>query len=127
VSLANLLIIPIAIFLVWLGLSYYGLVLAIIIGEGLFVSAIIASLWRQGYALDLDVMGQLRIITAAGIAGGIGFLFKTTLGGDGFIPMLLGMAVIGLAFIATARLLRPLNEAERATIERLAGRKLYVV
>ncbi len=127
VSLANLLIIPIAVLLVSLGFSYYGLVLAIILGEGLFVSAIIASLRRQGFALSLDVMGQLRIVASAAIAGGTGFLFKTAVADDGFLSMALGMAVIGLSFIAAARLLRPINDSERDAIERLAGRKLYVV
>jgi O-antigen/teichoic acid export membrane protein len=127
VSLANLLIIPIAVLLVSFGFSYYGLVLAIIMGEGLFVSAIIASLWRQGFALRLDVMGQLRIIAAAAIAGVAGYLYKTSVADDGFVLMVLGMAIIGLSFVAAARLLRPINDGERDAIERLAGRKLYVV
>jgi O-antigen/teichoic acid export membrane protein len=127
VSLANLSIIPIAVLLVSLGFSYYGLVFAIILGEGLFVSAIIASLWRQGFALSLDVMGQLRIVAAAAIAGFLGFVFKTKVGDDSLVLLLPGIAVIGLSFIGAARLLRPLNDGERDTIERLAGRKLYVV
>ncbi|MGI9437653.1 MAG: lipopolysaccharide biosynthesis protein, partial [Geminicoccaceae bacterium] len=53
-SIANLTIIPIAVFLVALGLSYYGLVLAIIIGEGIFVATIIRKLWQAGYSLRFD-------------------------------------------------------------------------
>lgn len=127
VSFANLLIIPIAVLLVSLGFSYYGLVSAIILGEGLFVLAIIASLWRQGFPLHLDAMGQLRIFLSAAIAGAIGFVFQAMVVSDDFVLMLLGMVVIALSFVAAARLFRPLNERERDAIERLVGRKLYVV
>ncbi|MEZ5935261.1 MAG: oligosaccharide flippase family protein [Alphaproteobacteria bacterium] len=127
VSFANVLIIPIAVLFVALGLSYYGLIAAIIIGEGIFVSAIIYYLWRHGFALHLDVMGQLRIIAAAAVAIALGFLFKASVPADGLLWMIVGFAVIGLAFLAAARLLRPLNDAERDAIERLAGRKVYVV
>ncbi|NJO36349.1 MAG: oligosaccharide flippase family protein [Rhizobiales bacterium] len=127
VSLANLLIIPIAVLFVALGLSYYGLVAAIVIGEGIFVSAIVVYLLRQGVALRLDAMGQLRIAAAAVVATALGFLFKASVPAGGIVWMVLGAAVIGLAFLAAARLLRPLSDGERDAIERLAGRKVYLV
>lgn len=127
VSFANLTIIPIAAVLVALGLSYYGLIAAIIIGEGIFVGAIIAYLWRHGFALHLDIMGQLRIVAAAALAAGVGFVFKASVASDHVLWMILGTAVIGIAFLAAARLMRPLSDGERHSIERLAGRKVYVV
>ncbi|MGI9437054.1 MAG: hypothetical protein ACR2Q4_19860, partial [Geminicoccaceae bacterium] len=125
-SIANLTIIPIAVFLVALGLSYYGLVLAIIIGEVIFVATIIRKLWQAGYSLRFDLFGQLRIATAAAISISFGYVVDSYLP-DGIFWIIVGTAAIGIFFVAAARLLRPLNPLERGAIERLVGRKVYVV
>jgi hypothetical protein len=126
-SFVNLLIIPIAALLVLaFDLSYYGLVAAILIGEGLFVLAIVVQLRREGYALNLDAMGQARIVVAAVLSTAVGVLLQASLP-EGLFWSFVGAAAIGIAFIAAARLVRPLNGKERDSLERLVGRKVYVV
>ncbi len=124
-SLVMPLVVPLAIILVFSGLGTYGLALALILPEIISVGAIVYQLRRAGLDLKFDFGGQARIGSAmlftilAGLV--IHHYFPDHLAWD-----IAGMALTSLAFIGSARLLRPMTRTERASIDRLVGRKTYV-
>lgn len=119
-------VVPIAIGLVFAGLGASGLVLALIIADVLCVGAIIYQLRINGYRLQAGLSGQLRIVAAGLITVAIGWLIHSY-HPDTWFWNIVGMALTGIAFIAVAKVLRPMSERERSAIERMAGRRLYVL
>ncbi|MEM8948484.1 MAG: oligosaccharide flippase family protein [Pseudomonadota bacterium] len=120
------LVVPIAIVLVYAGLEASGLVLALVIADALCVAAIIYQLRSNGYRLQAGLSGQLRILAAGLVTVAIGWFFHSY-HPDTWLWNVVGMAVTGSAFMAVARVLRPMSERERSTIERMAGRRIYVL
>ncbi len=120
------LVVPLAAVFVFLGFGTYGLAIALILPEIICVGVIVYQLRQAGYQLKFDVRGQIRIalISLITVLFGIGIHSYHP---DNLPWNLIGMALTGLAFVVTARLLRPMTEPERASIERLVGRKVYVL
>ncbi len=125
-SLAMPLVIPLACLLVWTGIGAYGLVLALILPEIIWVGAIVYQLKKAGHYLIFDLSGQARIAASALTAIAIGLTAQHYLS-DGVQLSLIGMALTGLAFVVAAKLFRPMAEQERAAIERLVGQKVYLL
>lgn len=125
-SLMMTLVVPLAIALVWAGLGVYGLALSLILPEIVCVAAIVYQLRRAGYDLKFDGLGQARIGASALVATIFGLIAKPYFP-QAFGWEILGMALTGLVFVIVARLLRPMTEQERASIERLIGRKVYLL
>ncbi|MGI9449480.1 MAG: oligosaccharide flippase family protein [Geminicoccaceae bacterium] len=125
-SLLMPLVIPLAIALVFAGLGTYGLALALILPEIAGLGLIIYQIRRAGYDFTFDIQGQARIVAVMLIAILIGLALRHYLP-DGLLWAVAGAALIGLAFVLCARLLRPMSEADRASIERLVGRKVYLL
>ena len=119
-------VVPMAIILVLAGLGSFGLVLALIIAEMLSVGAIVYQLRRAGYRLEFDLPGQARIAAAALLSVLVGMIIQAY-HPDTWFWNIVGIIVIGLSFVVAARLLRPMADDERATIERFVGRKVYVL
>ncbi len=119
-------VVPIAIGLVSLGLGASGLALALIIADMLCLGAIVYQLRADGYRLRADLSGQLRIVAAGLITVAFGW-FIHSYHPDTWVWNVAGMALTGIAFIAVAKVLRPMSALERSTIERMAGRRLYVI
>ncbi len=120
------LVVPLAIGLVFAGLGASGLILALIIADVLCVGAIVYQLRINGYRLRADLFGQARIVASGLITVAIGWFIHEN-HPDSWFWNVVGMALTGLAFIAVARILRPMAARERSTIERMAGRRLYVL
>ena len=119
-------VVPIAVILVLAGLGSFGLVLALIIAEVLCVGAIVGQLRRAGYQLVFDLRGQARIAATALVAIVVGLVVHTYHPETTFWNIV-GIILTGLSFMVTGRLLRPMSERERAAIERMVGRKVYVL
>ncbi len=120
------LVVPIAVILVLAGLGSFGLVAALIIAEVMCVGAIVYQLRRAGYHLMFDLSAQLRIAMAALVSILAGLIIHASLP-DTWFWNIVGMGLTGLAFVAAGRFLRPMSERERASIERMVGRKVYVL
>jgi len=119
-------VVPIAIILVMSGLGAKGMVLALIIADLLCVGAIVYQLQRNGYHLDVDLPGQARIGLAALVTVFLGLLFHE-LHPDTLFWNIAGMLSISFCFIIVARIFRPLASHERDTIERMVGRRIYII
>ncbi|MGI9508455.1 MAG: lipopolysaccharide biosynthesis protein [Geminicoccaceae bacterium] len=120
------LVVPIAIILVLAGLGTYGMVLALVLADLCAVGAIVYQLRANGYQLKVDLSGQLRIAASALAAAVLGMLLHEY-HPDSWLWNLAGMAMTGIAFVAIARVFRPMAEHERDTIERMVGRRVYVI
>lgn len=120
------LVVPIAIGLVFAGLGASGLVLALIIADALCLGAIVYQLWINGYRVRAGLPGQARIALAALITVAFGW-FIHDYHPDSWFWNFTGMALTGIAFIAVARVLSPMDAHERSTIERMVGRRIYVL
>ena len=125
-SLLMPLVIPLAIVLVFAGLDSYGLALALILPEIAGLGLIIYQIRRAGYDFTFDIQGQARIVITMLIAILAGLVARHYLP-DGLLWSLAGSALIGAAFVACARLLRPMTESDRDSIERLVGRKIHLI
>lgn len=119
-------VVPLAILLVLSGLGAYGMVVALIIADFLCVGSIVYQLRSNGYALSADLFGQARIAASALITVVLGLLIQDY-HPDTWFWNVIGMGLTGIVFVAVARVLRPMVEHERATIERMAGRRIYVI
>ena len=119
-------VVPLAILFVFVGLGTFGLVSALLIADVLCVGAIIWQLRTNGYRLEVDLLGQARIAAAALITMALGFLLQGYLP-EGWFWDLAGIVLTGGVFVAVARILRPFVEHERSMIERMAGRRLFVI
>lgn len=119
-------VVPLAILFVFVGLGVYGLVLALIIADILCVGAIVYQLRANGFLLQAGLPGQLRIVAAALITVVLGFVIHEYHPAT-WLWDLVGMALTGAVFVAVARILRPFADYERSMIERMAGRRLYVI
>lgn len=125
-SLVMPLVVPLAVVFVIAGLGTYGLALALILPEVVCVGLIVYQIRRAGYPLTFDIRGQARI----GMAMLIAILFGMVVHNyhpDGLAWTLAGMVLTGLIFVISARLLRPMTDSDRASIERLVGRKIYIL
>lgn len=120
------LVVPIAIVLVYAGLGAYGLALALITADLLCVGAIVYQLRSNGYELEVDLLGQARIAGSALITLAIGMLIHSS-HPDTWFWNVIGMGLTGLTFIIVARILRPMVAHEREMIERMAGRRIFVI
>jgi O-antigen/teichoic acid export membrane protein len=125
-SLLMPLALPAAVILALAGLGSHGLALALIIAELLSIVVVLHLLERAGYHVKFGLSGQLRIAAAAILSILAGLAFHR-LHPDTWLWNLAGMAVIGLFFVMLARSLGPISEDERASIERVIGRKIYVL
>ena len=125
-SLILPLVVPLAILLVYAGLGAYGMVLALITADLLCVGAIVYQLRANGYDLKVDLFGQARIVAAALITVAIGMFIHGS-HPDTWFWNFVGMGLTGLVFVVVARLLRPMVAHEREMIERMAGRRIYVI
>jgi len=125
-SLLMPLVVPLAIALVFAGFDTYGLVLALILPEFAGLGLIVYQLRRAGYRVTFDIPGQARILGAMLIAILVGMVVRNY-DQDGLVWTVIGIALIGLAFVLSARLLGFMTEDERASIERLVGRKVYII
>ncbi len=119
-------VVPVALLLVWAGLGTFGLVAALITADLLCVGTIIHQLRRQDYRLKVDRWGQMRIVLSALITAAIGSVIHD-LHADTFAWNLAGIAVVALVFVIVARILRPFADYERNTIEKMLGRRIYVI
>ncbi len=124
-SLVMPLVVPLAFILVFAGLGTYGLALALILPEIISVAAIVYQLRHAGFDLKFDLGGQARIASAMVFTILIGLIIRYYLP-DQLAWNIAGMALTSLAFIGIARLIRPMTQTERASIDRLVGRKVYV-
>ena len=125
-SLVMPLVVPLAFLLVFTGLGAYGLALALIIPEMICLGFIFYQIRRANYPLTFDVRGQARIGIAMVITALFGLLIQN-LHPEGFLWNALGIALSTIVFVISARLLRPLSVEDRASIERLVGRKVIVL
>lgn len=125
-SLVMPLVVPLAVVFVFAGFDSYGLALSLILPELVCIGLIVYQLRRAGFTLQFDGFSQARIAAASLIAMLIGLIIEGYLP-DGFLWITAGMAMTGLVFLIAARVLRPMNERERASIERLVGRPIYVL
>jgi O-antigen/teichoic acid export membrane protein len=122
-SLTSLLVVPAAVVSIAAGAGPYGLVLGMILGEGLSAWLVSNQLRRVGYHVLLDARGYVGIAGAtltAVVAGGLAQLSLPATWwsvGCGAVATL-AFFVIGL------RLLRPFAPAERQAIETLLGRRI---
>jgi len=119
-------VVPLAMLFIWSGLGAYGLVSALLVADILCVGAIFYQLKANGFALECDIGGQMRIVASALITVVFGLIIQRY-HPDMWAWNLAGMALTGLMFVAVARALRPMAEHERVAIERMAGRRLYVI
>lgn len=119
-------VVPIAIGLFHAGLGAFGMTMALITADILCVGAIVYQLRANGYQLEVDLPGQARIAAAALITVAFGMVIHGSLP-PGWFWNFTGMALTALIFVAVARVLRPMAAHERATIERMAGRRIYVI
>lgn len=120
---ALLVVLPLAAALAWLGMGAYGLAVAMLGGEALFVFLILRQLRRVGHDFAFDRAGHARIGGAFLAACLTGLLLA------GVLPArpdadLVGVAGTLLAFLAALRALRPFDQSERQAIARLLGRRL---
>lgn len=125
-SLVMPLVVPLAFILFFTGLGTYGLALSLILPEIACVGLIVYQFRRAGYPLQFDAGGQARIAASSLVAILSGMVIYDY-HPDGWLWNLFGMAMTSFVFVVTARLLRPMTEPERASIERLVGRKVYVL
>lgn len=125
-SMVMPLVVPLAFAMVFIGLDAYGLALSLILPELVCIGLIIFQLRRSGFVLRFGARGQARIAAASLVTIIAGFLIEASLPASP-VWTVAGMAITALVFVATARLLRPMNEQERAAIERLVGRPVYVL
>jgi O-antigen/teichoic acid export membrane protein len=125
-SLIMPIVVPLAILFVFAGFGTFGMALALILPEIVCVGMIVYKLRSDGYALKFDLRGQALIgmVTLLTVAFGVVIhaYHPATLAWD-----IAGMIMTALAFVAAARLLGPVTQPEREAIERLVGRKVYVL
>ncbi len=126
-SLIMPLVLPLASCLVWAGFGAYGLVLALILPEIICVATIMHQIKRAGHDLKFDMPGQARIAASAFVAVIVGLAVQYYYLSESVVSVLVGIALTGMAFIIAAKLFRPLCRDERAALERLVGRKLYLL
>ena len=125
-SLGLLVVLPLAAVLAWLGMGAYGLALAMLGGEVLFVILIIRQMRRIDRDLAFDGAGHARIAGAFLVACSVGLLLAGVLP-ERLDADLVGVAGTLLAFLASIRALRPFDRSEREAIERLLGRRLVLL
>ncbi|MEM7042944.1 MAG: hypothetical protein AAF543_09050, partial [Pseudomonadota bacterium] len=99
---------------------------ALITADLLCVGAIVYQLRSNGYELEVDLLGQARIAGSALITLAIGMLIHSS-HPDTWFWNIIGMGLTGLTFIVVARILRPMVAHEREMIERMAGRRIFVI
>jgi O-antigen/teichoic acid export membrane protein len=124
-SLFMPLVVPVALGLAILGAGPVGLAAAMIAADVCSIAMIVYQLKRAGYDLSFDVAGQARIAAACVVAALIGTLIHGLLP-DGLPFDLAGMVLVGLTFLAVSRVLRPMGERERMSIDRMIGRRAYL-
>jgi O-antigen/teichoic acid export membrane protein len=125
-SLGLLVVLPAAAVLAWLGTGAYGLAVAMLGGEVLFLLLIIRQMRRIDRDLAFDRAGHARIAGAFLVACSAGLLLAAVLPAR-LDADLAGAAGTLLAFLAAVRVLRPFDRSERAAIERLLGRRLVLL
>ena len=125
-SVLMLLALPTAILLALAGLGAYGLALALVVVELLSIWVVLHLLHKAGYHLKFGLAGQVRIVLTAVLSILAGLAFHG-LHPDVWFWDLAGMVFMGLCFVVIARALQPMSEKERASIERVVGRRIYVL
>ena len=125
-SVALLLVPPAAVFLAITGAGPLGFATAMVVGELVFVAATLRQLRKEGFDYTFDHDGHARIgasmLCAALVAFGLVELLPMGASWD-----LLGIVVTAIVFAVGVRAFRAFNDRERRVLERLVGRRIYVL
>lgn len=122
VSAASL---PLALLLIrWFGPE--GASLGLLSGELIWIATAVRLLARRGYVIEWDWRGSARLFLAGAAAAAAGYAVPA---GHGPVlwQLLLAAAVIGVAFILCAALLKPLRDAERTLIRGIIPARFVIL